>query len=493
MSDITMRKINESFSQIIADVGIEKELSDYLTFDVPNAQFMPQVKKGWWDGKIRLLDSRSNTLYTGLLTEVRKFCKQRGYILDTEGFDVKTEEINPKLLKEEILSWKPTKWKSGIKDGEREAITPYEEQILSIWLAMVQKRLIIESATSAGKSFIIAAICKLLRGAKTLIIVPRVDLATQLHDNFYEYFENWDIDIDVLYSGQELTNSPIVISTWQSICKMPPEYFSQFDVLIEDEVHEGEAKTTCEIVENCINAQYRIGLTGTLKDSLTHILTLRGLFGKDYLVSTAKDNMDKGISAQMDILIFRKKWAVKLKPDNKKWASGEKYKKELDFIHNSTVRNNLIVGLSEKMKGTNVVLFKYKEHGKLLYELLKEKNPNTFIIHGDVSKKQRDVIKTFAIENPTLDINIVASVGTFAMGINIPNIKSAILTCPLKGDNTKLRQAIGRGLRLKTDDSGFKFIDISDYVGNPSVLGKHHEQRVEKYIDQNFDYKVLDF
>ena len=31
-----------------------KELSDFFTFEVPNAKFMPSVRNRMWDGKIRL-------------------------------------------------------------------------------------------------------------------------------------------------------------------------------------------------------------------------------------------------------------------------------------------------------------------------------------------------------------------------------------------------------------------------------------------------------
>ena len=42
-----------------------QELSDFFTFEVPNAKFMPMVRKRMWDGKIRLFSPMSGEIYVG--------------------------------------------------------------------------------------------------------------------------------------------------------------------------------------------------------------------------------------------------------------------------------------------------------------------------------------------------------------------------------------------------------------------------------------------
>ncbi len=42
----------------------------------------------------------------------------------------------------------------------------------------------------------------------------------------------------------------------------------------------------------CVNAEYRIGTTGTLDGTQTHKLVLEGLFGKVYKVTTTKKLID---------------------------------------------------------------------------------------------------------------------------------------------------------------------------------------------------------
>jgi len=51
---ISIKKKNEVFMTINAEPAIHMELSDYFTFDVPNAKFMPLYRNKMWDGKIRL-------------------------------------------------------------------------------------------------------------------------------------------------------------------------------------------------------------------------------------------------------------------------------------------------------------------------------------------------------------------------------------------------------------------------------------------------------
>ena len=44
-------KINEVYLTLEVDDSLEKELSDYFTFEVPGAKFMPHYRKKLWDCK----------------------------------------------------------------------------------------------------------------------------------------------------------------------------------------------------------------------------------------------------------------------------------------------------------------------------------------------------------------------------------------------------------------------------------------------------------
>ena len=50
-------KVNEVYLTLEVDDSLERELSDYFTFEVPGAKFMPHYRKKLWDGKIRLFST----------------------------------------------------------------------------------------------------------------------------------------------------------------------------------------------------------------------------------------------------------------------------------------------------------------------------------------------------------------------------------------------------------------------------------------------------
>ena len=81
-------KVNEVYLTLEVDDSLERELSDYFTFEVPGAKFMPQYRNRIWDGKIRLFSPHNGRIYVGLLPYVKEFCLKNSikYILE-EGIE----------------------------------------------------------------------------------------------------------------------------------------------------------------------------------------------------------------------------------------------------------------------------------------------------------------------------------------------------------------------------------------------------------------------
>ena len=95
MTHLVIKKKNEVFINVESEPHVYMELSDHFSFDVPGAKFMPQYRNKYWDGKIRLFDSRKNELYTGLTDKVLSFCNKKGYTYDFEdGNGVGSWEAN---------------------------------------------------------------------------------------------------------------------------------------------------------------------------------------------------------------------------------------------------------------------------------------------------------------------------------------------------------------------------------------------------------------
>ena len=71
-------KVNEVYLKVETDSGVERELSDYFTFEVPGHRFMPAYRNKIWDGKIRLFSPATGKIYVGLLPYIKDFCYYRG-------------------------------------------------------------------------------------------------------------------------------------------------------------------------------------------------------------------------------------------------------------------------------------------------------------------------------------------------------------------------------------------------------------------------------
>jgi hypothetical protein len=153
---IQINKVNESFLKIICDdPGVKLEISEYFTFDVPNAHFMPSYKSKMWDGKIRLFDNRKNRLYIGLYTKLVEFLKNNNYEYSSNI------SINPNNI--DITSFL-----DSINISE---YTVRDYQKTAIEYCINHEKLFVEMATGSGKSLVIYLLCRYFN-VKTLLLVP---------------------------------------------------------------------------------------------------------------------------------------------------------------------------------------------------------------------------------------------------------------------------------------------------------------------------------
>jgi hypothetical protein len=98
VSDIVkITKVDEAFIHIEGERSLLQELSDYFTFYVPGYQFTPAYKSRYWDGKIRMLDLRTNKMYHGLVPYIEKFCEERDYQIEVDTSVNITEPLNSNI------------------------------------------------------------------------------------------------------------------------------------------------------------------------------------------------------------------------------------------------------------------------------------------------------------------------------------------------------------------------------------------------------------
>lgn len=486
---VVVTKKNDVFMKVEAEAYVLQEISDYFTFEVPGSRFHPKVKAKMWDGKIRLFNMWTGELYLGLMPNLYALCERNVYELIDQ-----CERVADEVTFDDFYAFVETLNLTA----RGEEIFARDYQLDAAHQAIVRGRTLLLSPTASGKSLIIYMILRwhLAKGRKQLIIVPTTSLVEQLVSDFADY--GFDTkDIHKIYSGQEKTfGAKIIVSTWQSMYKMPKGFFDQFQVIYGDEAHLFKAKSLTSILEKCVVTPYKIGTTGTLDGTQTHKLVLEGLFGTVYSVTTTKKLIDAKQLAQLKINVIILKYPDDVRKGFKDKDSKKKlYKDEVDFLVAHPQRNRFIRNLTLDQVGNTLVLFQYVEkHGKVLYELIREKaegRRKVFFIHGNVDTAIREEVR--AITEKETDAIIVASSGVFSTGVNIRNLHNIILASPTKSRIRNL-QSIGRGLRLGDDKEQCTLFDIGDDLSwksrqNHTLL--HLAERITIYNVEGFSYRIV--
>ena len=482
---LTISKVNEVYARIECEKHIAKEISEYFTFFVPGYTFVPAYRNKIWDGKIRLFDSRNSQIYMGLIGNVEEFCQERDYTF-THNF-----------VDDEYSLYHAKKFISELQIHARgEPIEVREHQIEGYIHAMRKRRALLLSPTASGKSLIIYLIFRQLQqyqNLKGLVIVPTTSLVEQLYSDFADYNnDNIEEHLHRVYQGKDKESSkPLIISTWQSLYKLPKEYFHQFDYVIGDEAHLFKAQSLTTILTACINAKYRVGLTGTLDGTKTHKLVLEGLFGPVNKVITTRELIDKN-----QVSNFEVKCLILKHPDEKCLDYKDKtYQEEIQYLISNEVRNKFIKNLAVSLGKNTLILYQMVDkHGRILYDMIKDTekigNRKVFFVYGGTDTNDREEIRRIMeIEN---DAIVVASYGTFSTGINIRNLHNIIFAMPTKSTIRTL-QSIGRGLRQSEGKEQATLYDIADdlrYKKHMNYTLKHFVERTKIYNDEQFPFKI---
>ena len=487
--DIIVVKKDEVHVKVYCEPSIAQELNDYFSFDVPGAKFHPQYRSRMWDGKVRLFSMFTKEIYAGLKDYVETFAKEREYSYK--------DAVVP-IFKDPVTYQDVEQFCKELNLASRgHPIKIREYQIEAVYRAIADGRKLLLSPTGSGKSLIIYCLIRWHEkfGRRQVILVPTTSLVEQMYSDFQDYssINGWKASNHChrIYGGHEKSNEfDVVISTWQSLYKLPKSFFEGFQTIYGDEAHLFKAKSLTSILNKCTGSPYRIGTTGTLDGTKTHRLVLEGIFGPVLKVTTTKQLIsDKTLA---DLKIFN---IILEYPDEiKKAAKKNTYQEEMDFLVQHEPRNKFIRNLALKQTNNTLVLFQFVEkHGKALFEMIQQKDPErkVFFVYGGTDAEQREEIR--GLTEKEKNAIIVASYGTFSTGINIKNLHSIIFASPSKSRIRNL-QSIGRGLRTSENKEACTLYDIGDDLTwktkkNYTLL--HMIERIKIYNDEHFNYKII--
>ena len=443
---------------------------------------MPAYRNKIWDGKIRLFSIATGRIYVGLLGYLKKFCDRNDIEINIEEGVEDVKEIGRQVVEGFVKSLKPKSKGKSIK------LRDY--QIDAIEYALKSHRGLLVSPTASGKSLIIYSLVRYYKmmGLKTLILVPTTSLVEQMYSDFEDYGWSSGTYCQKIYQGYDKkVEKDVVISTWQSIYKMPKKYFEQFGCVIGDEAHLFKSKSLTNIMTKLHLCKYRFGLTGTLDGTQTHRLVLEGLFGAVEKVVSTKELIDNKTLANLNIECI----VLKHTEENCKLVKDYSYAEEIDYLVLQPTRNNFITGLCNSLKGNTLCLYQLVEkHGKPLYELMKDFDRKVFFVYGGTDAKTRNDIR--GIVEKEKNAIIIASYGTFSTGINIRNINNVVFSSPSKS-RIRVLQSIGRGLRTSATKDSIRLFDLSDDLSYKSKVNftlNHFNERLNIYNEEQFNYKI---
>ena len=402
---ITLYHQDATKVKIDAELHIYQGLYDHFGYKMPNARFIPSVKAKIWDGVVRLFSIQTRTLPVGLIPRLEKYAEALEIDVDFSKYTDISE--NNEVTLEQVKEFADS---LDIHSGGKK-IEPREYQIHTVYEAIKRGRMVAIAPTSAGKSLILYIFINWFREKvenKILLIVPSTQLVLQMLGDFKDY-HNGNLSIDnpedychIIMGGKEKfdDSKKVFISTWQSLQNITKgkdklytlSYFNEFDVAICDETHLAKSTQITNILNSCINAHIRLGVTGTLDGTDTTQLQLEGLFGPVHHVITTKELMDSGAVSTLDI-----KCVTLTYPDEiRKNATKLSYQEEIDYITKYPARTKFITNLATSLKTNTLILVNLVEHGQQLYDSIKLKvgdSRQVFFIHGQVEAEDREKMR----------------------------------------------------------------------------------------------------
>lgn len=331
---------------------------------------------------------------------------------------------------------------------------------------------VLSAATAFGKT----VVCSYLiaeRKVNTLILLQSKDLLEQWMDELNRFLtideeppiyktktgkeKRRDSVIGILHSSKNTLTGIVDVAMIGSMYSKGKfnERMNSYGMVIMDECHHCGSNTSVEVMKK-VNARYVYGVTATPKrgDNLEKIIYM--LLGPIRHSYTAKER-----AAEQGIGHYVYPRYTRVIDINE---SRNDINAAYSLISESSVRNDMILEDTRACVEdgrTPVILTKYKEHAKYLYDRLKPDADFVFILYGDNSDKENSEIRKCLKEVPKDQSLILIATGQkIGEGFDYPRLDTLMLAAPVSYSG-RLEQYIGR---LNRDFEGKKEVIVYDYI-----------------------------
>lgn len=321
------------------------------------------------------------------------------------------------------------------------------EQIIAAKELLKYDNGILNATTAFGKT-VVASYLISKRKVSTLIVMQSVNLINQwveeLHKflNINEEFPTYqtktgiiktrDDVIGVLYGNKNTLTGIIDVVSVSSIYDKngKSKLKDSYGMVIVDECHHG-ASAVFENVLNKVDSKYVYGVSANEKriDKLEKKVYM--LIGPIRHQFTSKQRIEQ---QNIEHHVYPRFTRVINLGDSKQDINSA-----YSLIAKNTIRNEMIISdIKECIKNirTPIVLTRYKEHAKYLYDILKrDVLDNTFLIYGDNTQKKNEEVRKQLLEmSQNESFILVATSQSVGEGFNVPRLDTLFLTTPVSGE-----------------------------------------------------------
>ena len=461
--------------------GVKDHLRDYMSVNVPGAWFSAAYKKRHWDGK-RYFITPTGKMATGFLPLLATVLERDYPKLPVEVIDERGEIPS---FKSELVTQIGSMLAEGDYVHQKHAIASMDKWISIRELQIPFPRGIINAATNAGKTAVIAGLFLNLEGDnRMLVLIHNITIFNQLVAAFEDVFDG---DVGIINASTYKPNI-ITVAMIKTLSNRIAESvnvkkdMAMFNVVAVDECHLAGGKTYQSVLRN-VPAPVRAFVSGTPFDSnaiVNKMITI-GLSGPELYNISKRELMDKGISLEAKIHMH-----LCHEPP----AEKETYDEALyNRIFKSAKRLGIMYNILKEYDGSTLIAVNFIEHGEILSASLQLMGIKSItFVHGQ-DKKREEKIEQFK----TGKIKTLVSTTILKEGVNIPIISKLIYAAGGKA-KVDLKQWMGRVERLNKDAEDFimhDFFDVGPHVETHSRSRRAAYKKEQLSVTEHYDLKKL--
>jgi superfamily II DNA or RNA helicase len=358
----------------------------------------------------------------------------------------------------------------------------------------------LEAATAAGKTLILSELCLRFPDIKVLVTVPSLDLLIQTQEELEKFTKE---SVGIYGDGHKDTDKRITVATIQSVTSElgidkrtkrlsytaaeaeKVHWLSTIRMWVVDECH-GSAADSYQIASCAMPlALRRYGLTATLRREDNAEIVMEGVLGPCVLKITPARLIDAGWLTKPRVELHR------LEHKNYRIAGGKTPFADVyrAAVTENTARTYYIVQQAlrciEEKKAPVLILFDRIDHGKAIYNLLKETEYSVELVNGSTAASKRKSTRDKVSEG---EIDVVVASVVWVTGINIRNLRTVIVAGSGRSGIQTVQRA-GRVLRTHEGKDEALIIDIYDdehcYLQDQAAARRfHYNEKYPGYVHE---------